>query len=40
MRQKLLCILILFVCFILTGCESRDQEEIDRIGNLINGTEN
>ena len=39
MKKKFLCILILFMCIILTGCEnSRDQEEIDRIGNLINGT--
>jgi len=39
MKKKLLCVLILFMCFILTGCgDSRNQEEIDRIGNLINGT--
>lgn len=39
MKKKMLCVLILFMCLILTGCEdSRNQEEIDRIGNLINGT--
>lgn len=39
MRKKLLCILVLIFCLILTGCQDRqDQEEIDRIGNLINGT--
>ena len=42
MKKKLLCVLILFMCFMLTGCsdDNMDQEEIDRIGNLINGTEN
>ena len=40
MKKKIICILILFVCFILSGCETtrNDQEEIDRIGNIINGT--
>ena len=39
--KKLLFVLILFICFVITGCEDNmDQEEIDRIGNLINGTEN
>ena len=39
MKKKLFCILILFMCFVLVGCsENKDQEEIDRIGNLINGT--
>lgn len=40
MKKKILCVLILFTCFVLVGCEStrNDQEEIDRIGNIINGT--
>lgn len=39
MKKKLLCVLILFMCLILTGCQdTRDQEEIEKIGNLINGT--
>jgi len=38
MKKKVFCILILLVCFLLTGCEdSKEQQEIDRIGNLING---
>ena len=41
MKKKILCVLILVMCFVLTGCtDTKDQEEIDRIGNLINGTEN
>lgn len=40
MKKKILCVLLLVVCLFLTGCAERmDQEEIDRIGNLINGTE-
>lgn len=39
MKKKIFCLLLLFVCFVLTGCENtRNQEEIDRIGNIINGT--
>lgn len=35
--------IILFVCFLslclfLTGCSNQNDEEIQRIGNLINGT--
>ena len=40
MKKKLFCILVLIFCLILTGCQSeQDKEEIERIGNLINGTE-
>lgn len=40
MKKKILCVLILLMCFVLVGCENarNDQEEIDRIGNIINGT--
>jgi len=39
MKKKILCIVLLIGCLFLTGCSERmDQEEIDRIGNLINGT--
>jgi len=39
MKKRIFCLLLLFICFVLTGCENtRDQEEIDRIGNIINGT--
>ena len=39
MKKKLFCMLILLMCFVLVGCaERKDQEEIDRIGNMINGT--
>jgi len=40
MKKKIFGILILIMCFVLTGCQdTNEQEEIDRIGNLINGTE-
>ena len=40
MKKKLFCILVLIMCFVLVGCQNTmDQEEIDRIGNLVNGTE-
>lgn len=39
MKKKFLCLMLLLVCLFLTGCGERmDQDEIDRIGNLINGT--
>lgn len=39
MKKKILCVLILFISFALVGCQdARDKEEIERIGNLINGT--
>ena len=40
MKKKIFCILVLFICFVLTGCSSerQDQEEIDRLGDIINGT--
>lgn len=39
MKKKILYVLILIMCFVLVGCQNtREQEEIDRIGNLINGT--
>lgn len=38
MKKKLLCVLVLFLCLVLTGCGNRmDQDEIDRIGNMVNG---
>lgn len=40
MKKKILCILVLVMCFILVGCQDNmDQDEIDRLGNLVNGTE-
>lgn len=39
MKKKLFLIVILFICLIISGCENNSDEEIDRIGNLINGTE-
>jgi len=39
MKKRIFYVLILIMCFALVGCQStNDQEEIDRIGNLINGT--
>jgi len=38
MKKKVFVVLILFLCLILTGCGNRmDQDEIDRIGNMVNG---
>lgn len=38
MKKALLCVLLMCMCLILTGCgNDMEQEEIDRIGNLING---
>ena len=40
MKKKLFCILVLVMCFMLAGCQDNmDQAEIDRLGNLVNGTE-
>lgn len=39
MKKKILYVLVIIICLVLTGCtNSKEQEEIDRIGNLINGT--
>lgn len=39
MKKKYI-LLILFICLLLTGCNNNmDREEIDKIGNLVNGTE-
>ena len=38
MKKKILCVLVLGLCLVLTGCGNRmEQEEIDRIGNIVNG---
>jgi len=39
MKKKLLLVILLFVCFIISGCENNNDKEIEKIGNLINGTE-
>lgn len=39
MKKYILVLVIVVGCILLTGCQdNRNQEEIDRIGNLINGT--
>ena len=38
MKKIIILLCILIGCAILTGCESRKDEEIERIGNLVNGT--
>lgn len=39
MKEKIFILIIVIGCLMLTGCQdNRNQEEIDRIGNLINGT--
>lgn len=38
MKKKIILIILLSLCTLtLTGCTNKNQEEIDRIGNLING---
>ena len=38
MKKIIILLCILIGCTILTDCESRNDEEIERIGNLVNGT--
>lgn len=39
--KKILCLLLFIGCLCLTGCDnSRNDEEINELGNLINGTNN
>lgn len=39
MKKLIFMIIIVIGCILVTGCQdNRNQEEIDRIGNLINGT--
>ena len=38
MKKKLLFSILIIMCLILSGCQSSNDEEIEKIGNLINGT--